>query len=403
MPLFAYEAVDTGGRTIRGVQEADSEQLVLAKLHEQNLHVVRVSAQRSRSFSIGSLNKAKKPKLQALVVFSRQFATMIDAGIPILRCLDILHSQTKDTVLKDAIDSVRRDVKSGVALNEAMAKHPNVFSTLYVNMIRAAELGGILDQILDRLSMFLEKDLEIKQKIKSSMMYPVLVLIFSIIMLIALFTFVLPKFKEIFLSMNVEMPAVTSLLFNASDVFLQIWWALLGGFIGIFATVKWYIKKPKGRYQYDLLKLRAPVFGDLILKMAVARFTRTFGTLVASGVPLMRTLEIVGETSGNAVLSSAIENTRACLREGQTLSAPFSATNLFPPMVVHMMDVGEESGRLAEMMIRVADFYEQEVDATIKGLTSMIEPVLIIFMGVIVGFIAISVMMPIFKLVNSIN
>jgi type IV pilus assembly protein PilC len=251
--------------------------------------------------------------------------------------------------------------------------------------------------------MFLEKDLEIKQKVKSSMMYPVLVLIFSIIMLIALFTFVLPKFKEIFLSMNVEMPAVTSMLFNASDIFLQIWWALLGGFIGIFVTVRWYIKKPKGRYQYDLLKLRVPVFGDLILKMAVARFTRTFGTLVASGVPLMRTLEIVGETSGNAVLSSAIENTRACLREGQTLSAPFAATNLFPPMVVHMMDVGEESGRLAEMMIRVADFYEQEVDATIKGLTSMIEPVLIIFMGVIVGFIAISVMMPIFKLVNSIN
>lgn len=403
MPLFAYEAVDNGGRSIRGTLEADTEQLLLSKLHEQNLHVVNVTLQKARGLTLGKLGKAKKPKLQALVVFSRQFATMVDAGIPILRCLDILQTQTKDPCLKDTLDTVRRDVKSGMSLNEAMAKHPGVFSTLYVNMIRAAELGGILDQILDRLSMFLEKDLEIKQKVKSSMMYPVLVLVFSIIMLIALFTFVLPKFKEIFLSMNVEMPAVTALLFNASDIFLQIWWALLGGGIGAFVTLKWYIRKPKGRYQYDLLKLKAPVFGDLILKLAVARFTRTFGTLVASGVPLMRTLEIVGETSGNAVIANAVEGTRVCLREGQSLSAPFAATNLFPAMVIHMMDVGEESGRLAEMMVRVADFYEQEVDSTIKGLTSMIEPVLIIFMGVIVGFIAISVMMPIFKLVNSIS
>ncbi|MCW5933032.1 MAG: type II secretion system F family protein [Fimbriimonadia bacterium] len=403
MPLFAYEAVDNGGRSIRGTLEADTEQLLLSKLHEQNLHVVNVTLQKARGLTLGKLGKAKKPKLQALVVFSRQFATMVDAGIPILRCLDILQTQTKDPCLKDTLDTVRRDVKSGMSLNEAMAKHPGVFSTLYVNMIRAAELGGILDQILDRLSMFLEKDLEIKQKVKSSMMYPVLVLVFSIIMLIALFTFVLPKFKEIFLSMNVEMPAVTALLFNASDIFLQIWWAVLGGGIGAFVTLKWYIRKPKGRYQYDMLKLKAPVFGDLILKLAVARFTRTFGTLVASGVPLMRTLEIVGETSGNAVIANAVEGTRVCLREGQSLSAPFAATNLFPAMVIHMMDVGEESGRLAEMMVRVADFYEQEVDSTIKGLTSMIEPVLIIFMGVIVGFIAISVMMPIFKLVNSIS
>lgn len=403
MPLFAYEAVDNGGRSIRGTLEADTEQLLLSKLHEQNLHVVNVTLQKARGLTLGKLGKAKKPKLQALVVFSRQFATMVDAGIPILRCLDILQTQTKDPCLKDTLDTVRRDVKSGMSLNEALAKHPGVFSTLYVNMIRAAELGGILDQILDRLSMFLEKDLEIKQKVKSSMMYPVLVLVFSIIMLIALFTFVLPKFKEIFLSMNVEMPAVTALLFNASDIFLQIWWAVLGGGIGAFVTLKWYIRKPKGRYQYDMLKLKAPVFGDLILKLAVARFTRTFGTLVASGVPLMRTLEIVGETSGNAVIANAVEGTRVCLREGQSLSAPFAATNLFPAMVIHMMDVGEESGRLAEMMVRVADFYEQEVDSTIKGLTSMIEPVLIIFMGVIVGFIAISVMMPIFKLVNSIS
>ncbi|NUL83026.1 MAG: type II secretion system F family protein [Armatimonadetes bacterium] len=403
MPQFAYEAVDAAGRTVRGSLEADTEQLLLSKLHEQHLHVVRVSLQRGRGLALGRLKRAGKPKLAALVVFSRQFAVMVDAGIPILRCLDILHGQSKDVFLKEAIDTVRRDVKSGMTLNEAMAKHPNSFSKLYVNMIRAAELGGILDQILDRLATFLEKDLEIRQKIKSAMMYPVLVLIFSFFMLIALFMFVLPKFKEIFISMNVEMPAITSMLFNASDVFTKIWWMVAIAGFGGFAAFKYYVKQPKGRYQYDYAKLRAPIVGDLILKLAVARFSRTFGTLIASGVPLMRTLEIVGETSGNSVLAGAVDSTRASLREGQPLSAPFAATRLFPSMVIHMMDVGEESGRLSDMLIRISDFYESEVDSSIKGLTSMIEPMLIIFMGVVVGFIAISVMMPIFKLVNSIE
>lgn len=403
MPIFAYEALDAGGRTVRGTMEADSEQLLLAKLHEQNLHVLQIAVQKTHGHVLSALTKPKKPKLQALVVFTRQFATMVDAGIPILRCLDILHSQTKDPCLKEAIDTVRRDVKSGMALNEAMAKHPLVFSKLYVNMVRAAELGGILDQILDRLATFLENDLEIRRKIKSAMMYPVLVLIFSIVMLIALFTFVLPKFKEIFLSMNVEMPAVTAFLFNASDLFLSLWWALLGGGIGLLVAFKWYVRKPRGRYQWDFFKLKLPLIGDLVLKLAVARFARTFGTLMAGGVPLMRALEIVGETSGNAVLAEAVEGTRASLREGQPLSTPFAATKLFPAMVIHMMDVGEESGRLPEMLVRVSNFYEQEVDSTLKGLTSMIEPILIIFMGVVVGFIAISVMVPIFKLVNAIN
>lgn len=403
MPIFAYEALDAGGRTVRGTMEADSEQVLLAKLHEQNLHVLQIAVQKTHGHVLSALTKPKKPKLQALVVFTRQFATMVDAGIPILRCLDILHSQTKDPCLKEAIDTVRRDVKSGMALNEAMAKHPLVFSKLYVNMVRAAELGGILDQILDRLATFLENDLEIRRKIKSAMMYPVLVLIFSIVMLIALFTFVLPKFKEIFLSMNVEMPAVTAFLFNASDLFLSLWWALLGGGIGLLVAFKWYVRKPRGRYQWDFFKLKLPLIGDLVLKLAVARFARTFGTLMAGGVPLMRALEIVGETSGNAVLAEAVEGTRASLREGQPLSTPFAATKLFPAMVIHMMDVGEESGRLPEMLVRVSNFYEQEVDSTLKGLTSMIEPILIIFMGVVVGFIAISVMVPIFKLVNAIN
>jgi len=403
MPLFGYEAVDNKGRTLKGAMEADSEQLVLAKLHEQGLHVVRVEQQREKTKLFGGFGKPKKPKLQALVVFTRQFATMIDAGIPILRCLDILHTQTKDAALKNALDSVRKDVKSGMALNEAMEKHPLVFSDLFVNMIRAAEVAGILDQILDRLATFLEKDLEVRQKIKSAMMYPVMVLVFSFLVLVALFMFVLPKFKEIFASMNVEMPAMTKFLFSASDFLIGYWWALAGLAIGMVFVLKAYIRKPKGKYQYDWLKLRFPIFGELVLKLAVARFARTLGVLVSSGVPLMRTLEIVGQTSGNQVLAHAIEGTRQSIREGQPLSAPFAATGLFPAMVIHMMDIGEESGRLSEMMVKIADFYEQEVDATIKGLTSMIEPLLIVFLGGVVGFIAISIMMPMFKLINAIQ
>ncbi|MEN3001227.1 MAG: type II secretion system F family protein [Armatimonadota bacterium] len=403
MPLFGYEAIDASGRTLRGTLEADSEQLLISRLHEQGLHIVKVERQRERTALFSGLRKPKKPKLQAMVVFSRQFATMIDAGIPILRCLDILHSQTKDLALKNALDTVRRDVKAGMALNEALEKHPLVFSTLYVNMVRAAEVAGILDQILDRLATFLEKDLEVRQKVKSAMMYPVMVLIFSFLVLVAIFMFVLPKFKEIFASMNVEMPATTQFLFAASDFVVGYWWAMAGALVGGLMALRRYIRTPKGRYQYDYLKLKVPLIGELVLKLAVARFARTFGTLVASGVPLMRTLEIVGETSGNAVLAAAIEGTRASIREGQPLSTPFAATGLFPPMVIHMMDIGEESGRLSEMMVRIADFYEQEVDAAIKGLTSMIEPMLIVFLGGIVGFIAISIMMPMFKLVSAIQ
>ncbi len=403
MPLYGYEAVDSQGRSIKGTIEVDNEQLLVSKLHEQGLHVVRIEEQKERAKLFSSFGQAKKPKLQAMVVFARQFATMVDAGIPILRCLDILYTQTKDPALKNALDAVRKDVKAGMALNEAMEKHPTVFSNLFVNMIRAAEVAGILDQILDRLATFLEKDLEVRQKVKSAMMYPVMVLTFSMLVLVAIFMFVLPKFKEIFDSMNVEMPIMTQVIFGISDFAIAYWWGIAGAIAGALFALKRYLRTPKGRYQFDYLKMKMPIFGDLVLKLAVARFARTLGTLVASGVPLMRTLEIVGQTSGNLVLAKAVESTRHSLREGQPLSAPFAATNLFPSMVIHMLDIGEESGRLSEMMVKIADFYEQEVDSAIKGLTSMIEPLLIVFLGGIVGFIAISIMMPMFKLVNAIQ
>lgn len=401
MPLYAYTAIDSTGRTVRATMEADSESLVLAKLRDQAMHCTEIkkASKNPSKIMIG------KPKMKAksLVVFSRQFATMIDAGIPILRCLDIMSSQMKDLALKEAVEAITADVKGGLALNEAMLKHPRCFNKLYVNMIRAAELGGILDQILDRLSGFLEYEAEIKGKIKSSMMYPVLVLIFSQIMLFALFSFVLPKFKEIFKGMNVDMPPVTAGLFAMGDFMNKYWWVIILAVFGLIFGIKSYSKTTRGRYQIDFFKLKLPLIGDLVLKMSIARFCRTFGTLINSGVPMMRSLEIVGETLGNAVLTNAIDDTRASLREGNKLSLPLAQSGLFPTMVTTMIDIGEESGRLSDMLVKVGDFYDTEVESTVKGLTSMIEPLLIMFLGGVVGFIAISIMTPIFKLVNSVK
>lgn len=400
MPTYQYVAIDPSGRKVKAVMEADSEGLVLAKLRDQSLHCLEIKQARAagkRSFG------AKKMKAKSLVVFSRQFATMIDAGIPILRCLDILTDQCKDPALKQALGVITQDVKGGLTFNEALAKHPRCFSRLYVNMIKAAEIGGILDKILDRLSGFLEYEAEIRGKIKSAMMYPVLVLIFSMVMLFVLFSFVLPKFKDIFKGMDVELPTVTATLFSMGDFMAAYWWMILLAVGGAIFGIKAWGKTPRGRYQLDFIKLKIPIVGELSLKMSVSRFSRTFGTLISSGVPMMRSLEIVTETLGNAVLGAAIENTRNSIREGSKLSTPLEQSGLFPSMVTHMIDIGEESGRLSEMLVKVSDFYDGEVESTVKGLTSMIEPMLIIFMGLVVGFIAISVMTPIFKLVNSVN
>lgn len=399
MPFYAYTAVDPNGKTVKATMEAESESVVLVRLREQQLVCTDIKVS-SKAKPAGG---GKKLKPKSIVIFSRQFATMIDAGVPILRCLDILVGQTKDPVMKACIEAVLSDVKSGMALNEAIVKHPHVFNKLYVNMIRAAELGGILDQILERLATFLEYEMEIRGKIKAAMMYPILVLNFSVVMLFALFTFVLPKFKEIFNGMDVELPPMTKGMFAVGDFMGAYWWLIILAGFGAFMGFKAWSKTPAGAAQVDSVKLRIPIVGELVLKMSVARFSRTFGTLINSGVPMMRSLEIVGETLGNQVLINAIDRTRMSIKEGNKLSQPLAASGLFPNMVTTMIDIGEETGRLSEMLVKVGDFYDSEVEQTVKGLTSMIEPLLIIFMGVVVGFIAISIMTPMFKLVNSVH
>jgi len=328
---------------------------------------------------------------------------MIDAGVAIVRCLDILENQTKDPVLKPVIAQCKKDVKGGMSLTDAFAKHPNVFSRLYVNMVKAAETGGILDKILDRLATFLETEQEVRSKIKSAMIYPILVLVFALTMVVALFMFVLPKFKELFDSLNVELPAATRALFGISEIMRSYWYAGVVVIAALAVAFKWYKNTEQGAWQIDMLKLRFPVIGELVQKMAISRFARTFATLIHSGVPMMRSLEIVGETAGNRVIAKAVDNARNAIREGQKISVPLAQSGLFPGMVTHMIDIGEETGRLSDMLSKVSDFYDQEVENAVKALTSLIEPCLIVVMGGIVGFIAVSIMAPIFKLISAVG
>lgn len=402
MAKYSYKAVDAEGRAINGVIDADTSEAATQMLQSQRLYITSISAAKAASgFALPSFKERIKP--EEIVQFAWQFATMIDSGIPLLKSLDILRSQAKNLTFQAVIAQLSQDVENGMQLGDAMARHPQVFNNLFVNMVRAAEVGGLLDQVLLRVAKFTEADLEVMQKIKASLMYPVMVLGFAVILVGAMFTFVLPTFKGIFAGMNIEMPGTTKFVFAVSDLTVNYWYVpvmLITAGVFFFRRL---VATKKGRFQLDTFKLRMPIVGEVMLKMAVSRFTKTLGVLVASGVPLIRCLEIVGETTGNVVIETSLDRVRASVLEGQKLSVPIAATGLFPSMVAHMIDVGEESGRLSEMLVKVSEFYEKEVENSIKGLTSMIEPALIIFMGGLVGFIAISIMSPMFTLVGSIH
>ena len=404
MPHFSYEAVEPTGRIVKGSLEAENASVVLSKLQNLNYTVVDVGESKSApGLSFFTNRGGGRVKLNALVIFSRQFATMVNAGINILKCLDILEAQTKDPVLKPVITEVRKEVVGGSSLTDALAKHPRVFSKLFVSMVRAAEVGGILDLIMDRLAQFLEKEQEVIGRIKGAMVYPVCVLVFAILMVIAMFIFVLPTFKSIFADSGTELPLITKMLFMLSDFIRGNWFLLPLVPFGTVMAVKWYYGTEQGRWNIDGIKLRLPIVGELIQKMAISRFSRTLGTLVNSGVPVLRALEIVAETAGNVVIARAVDDARNAVREGQRISHPLAASGMFPQMVTQMIDIGEETGRMSEMLVKVATFYDNEVDVAVKALTSLIEPLLIIFLGGIVGFIVGSIMVPMFGLINAIQ
>ena len=403
MSTYRYSAMDPSGRTVSGTLEADSFELVRTKLSDLNYHVLSIRQAKAGNSLKEAFNNMQRVKLRDLVMFSRQFATMIDAGLSVVKCLDILQKQTRNPKMKEVIGEVKRDVAGGMSLTESLQKHPRIFSPLYVNMMRSAEAGGILDIVLDRLSTFLEKEQETRNKIKSAMTYPAVVFCFAMLMVMGLLFFVLPKFKGIFETMGLKLPLTTKILLNSSSYLQQYWYIALVMIIGSVVLIKIFSRTDRGKYAIDSAKLRLPIFGDLILKTSVSRFARTFGTLISSGVPVLRALEIVSDTAGNRVISEIVVRARVSIKEGEKISTPLFGSRIFPVMVTQMIAIGEETGRLDQMLVKVSNFYDDEVDNTLKSLTSLIEPLMIVGLGLIVGFIAVSVISPIYALVGSIG
>jgi len=404
MSSYRYSAIDHTGRPYTGTLEAENLEAVRTKLAELRYHIVSITDV-GNAAGVGEFFKSfTRVKQKELVVFSRQFATMIDAGLSVLKCLDILGRQTKDPVLRETLVTVRRDVNGGASLTEAMTKHPRVFPRLYINMVRSAEAGGILDQVLDRLATFLEKELEMRQKVRSAMMYPTVVFVFASIVMGVMMFWVLPQFATIFKDMGItKLPLSTTLMLSFAVTARNYWYLVLLVIIAVITSFVLYGRTETGAMHLDQLKLRVPIFGDIILKVAISRFARTFGTLISSGVPVLRAMEITSDTTGNLAISSVIDKARNSVKEGEKISAPMETSDYFPVMVTQMISVGEETGRLDQMLVKVSDFYETEVDAILKGLASLIEPIMIVVLGVLVGFIAVSVITPIYTLVNSVG
>lgn len=380
--------------------EAPDQKAAMERLRGQKLVVVEIAG-KSEGFK-SALKKFGpfKPKVHSkdLVIFSRQLSTLVSAGVPIVQGLSILESQAENPAFKTVLTALRSDIESGLAIADAMKKHPHAFSELYVSMIRAGEVGGILDTILERLSSYLEQAEALRAKVKSAMMYPLVVSIIAGAVTVFLMVFVIPTFKGIFASFGAELPMPTQFLIDVSDLmksnFLVILALPFGGYYGF----KRFYKTKAGQEKVDGLTLKAPVFGILLKKVAIAKFSRTLGTLIKSGVPILQGLETVATTSGNVVIEKAIMNCRESIREGGRLVDPLKKAELFPPMVIQMIGVGEETGSLDNMLTRIADFYDQEVDTAVKGLTSMIEPIVIVVMGVVIGSIVISMFLPMLEL-----
>src|ERR1700737_632977 len=412
MPSFAYQAKDASGKSVNGVIEAENERVLRAKLREMNYYVTGITQKQTVGLNAdvgtmfgGIVGKFKGVSEQALVVFARQFATMINAGLAMVRCLDVLGIQTEDKNLKDVITAVRKDVEGGSTLANALGKFPKVFSQLFVNMVRAGKLGGILDEVLNRLATFLEKDYNLKKKVKAAMTYPGAILAMAVLIVFFLVTFIMPTFVQLFTGMNMKLPWPTKIMIAVTNGARNWIVDLIIVAIAVVAFVLFrrYVSTPTGRLQYDKFKLKLPVFGTLIRKVAISRFCRTLGALLQSGVPIMQALEIVGKASGNEVIAETVGKVRESVREGESIAVPLNLSGLFPPLVTQMVAVGEETGNLDGMLAKIADFYDVEVEYMLASLTSLLEPLLILVMGFVVGFIVISVFLPLYQIIGNIK
>jgi len=400
MAVFRYSAKDTTGRLISGVIEADNDAAVVDRLRDMGFFITSIERSAQRADVLQSLQGLFGIGLKDLAVFSRQFATMVNSGLSLVRTLSILEQQTSNKRLQQIVAQVRGDVEAGRPLSDAMAKHPKAFSSLYVNMVKAGETGGVLDEVLERVAIYLEKEQALRSKIRSALVYPTLLTIAALGGLFFMTVVILPQFEELFkqLGGSGQLPLPTQIAMAVSAALRRFWYVFLAVFVVLVYALRRYLQTPGGRARYDRLKLKLPVLGELNRKIVVARFSRTLGTLIASGVPIMQSLEVVAKAIDNTVIGEAIDAVRSSIREGQTIAIPLQFSGVFPPMVVQMAKVGEETGALEQMLQKVADFYDVEVETTVASLTSMLEPMLIIFMGVVVGAMVISLYLPIFSL-----
>ncbi len=403
MPVYSYTFRDASGAVQKGTTEADSEEVLRKRFEEQGMQILEVEvirAKRGRTKTFGRV------KLTKLAIFCRQFSTMVDAGVSLVRCLDVLSQQADDPRLKKILVDVGERVEGGESLSRALARHPKTFNNLFVGLVRAGEVGGVLEETLQRIAQFLEKDVELRRKVRSAITYPVIVILFAIGIVAYLVTVVVPKFIEVFRDLGLkddQLPGPTQIMVTVSDFAVQKWYWIVIGLILLLIVWKAFVSTRFGRRIADRVKLKIPVFGKLHHKICLARFSRTLGTLLTSGVPILQAMETCAGTVGNVILSEAVMEARARIREGDRIADPLERSRQFPPMVVHMIAVGEESGSLDFMLQKIADFYEGEVEATLASLTAALEPVLIVCLGVIVFFIIISVLLPLVNIVNELS
>ena len=409
MPEYTYDALDKGGKQVRGVIDASSEEVIVEKLRNMGYYPLHVVINKSKT---GQVDVLALPglrvifhcvKLKHVMTFTRQLATLIDAGLPILRSLNILQEQVESAIFKEKIRQIAKDIENGGTLSEALAKHPKIFDGLYVNMVRAGEMGGVLEAVLNKIAEFLEKRQAIVGKVRSAMMYPLVVLTLAITIVGFILLVIIPKFKNIFDQLDATLPFLTQLLIELSFLLAnQTIWVVLAIAVG-WQVLKKINSTKEGKYFFDRMKLKLPVFGDLFRKTAIVRFSSTLSTLITSGVPILQALDIVRETSGNEVVTRAMDTVYTSVKDGETIHEPLAKCSVFPPLVVHMVAVGEETGAIDQMLTKVAEAYEREVDDTVNALTSILEPVLIVFLGAIVGVIVVALYLPLFSIPNIIG
>jgi type IV pilus assembly protein PilC len=430
MPKYSYVAMDQKGKETKGTLEVASQNEAINRVKEMGFFPTKiVEVEKEKPDKKGAKGKAAKPvgkgkkkggameiqikipglsgrvKSKVLTTFTRQLATLVDAGLPLLRGLRVLEKQEKNVTLRNIIGELGTSIEGGSTFSEGLAQHPKVFNRLYVNMVKAGELGGVLEVVLNRLSEFMEKAQKIKGKVIAAMFYPVAVLVVAVVIMGVLMIYVIPQFKSVFSGMlnGQDLPAFTRFVLGISDA-IKDHFLVTTGIIALIVIIFMLLIRTKlGRRIFDKIKLKMPVFGPVISKVAISRFTRTLGTLVSSGVPILQALTIVKETSGNVIVGAAVSAVHESVKEGETITAPLEASNVFPPMVISMVDVGEQTGALPEMLLKIADNYDEEVDNAVAAMTSLLEPIMIVFLAVVVGSIVIAMFLPLIALMNGID